>query len=193
MWANLPNLTPLILIVSAAFAYVSIKSAARTARQKATLDLIEKFETDEKYRRIQKTFKRYRNESRLGRLHAPAISAEKTDRQDILDFLNHYELIAIGIKNETLDGDFYGLWMKGVVVRDWNDAADFIQRERWKYSNKDGKWVYYDQIFANFGWLAWHWDVKARRLTRYSSSPPANAEGPGDRDYRDPLTMVNQS
>lgn len=189
----IPVLTPLILAVSAAFAYLSLRSAARTARQKATLDLIEKFETDEKYRRIQTAFKRHRNDGTLLTLNAPQTASQNDDRWHVIDFLNHYELIAIGIRNKTLDADFYGQWMRGPLVRDWNDAADFIQRERWKFSRERGEWVYYDKVFENFGWLALFWDSQAVRLTKSYSQHPEAPKGPSDRHYGDRPNMVNQS
>jgi Domain of unknown function (DUF4760) len=45
------------------------------------------------------------------------------------DYINHYELVAIGIRSNILDERMYRTWMEGPFVRDFNSAADFIQSE----------------------------------------------------------------
>ncbi len=178
-----PSLTPLIVTVSVYLAWVSIQSARRIARQKATLDLIEKAESDERYRDLNAVFRRYRQDGNLTALNTPASTDDKANRQAVLAYLNHYELVAIGIANQTLDEDFYATWMKGPLVRDWNAAADFIQRERWKWDDENKSWIYYDRIYANFGALAWRWDIGARKLDRRSGGQPDRPVGVGDQAY----------
>ena len=149
--------------------------------------------TDPDYKRSHETFRRYRQLGDFSALHDPHNEKFLNDRKDVLAFLNHYELVAIGIATGTLDREFYQRWMRGPLVRDWNDAADFIQRERWKFSRERGEWVYYDKVFENFGWLALFWDSQAVRLTKSYSQHPEAPKGSSDRHYGDRPNMVNQS
>ncbi|MEM1156000.1 MAG: DUF4760 domain-containing protein, partial [Pseudomonadota bacterium] len=87
-------LTPGILIISTSVAVAAILFARRTARQKATLDLIERVEATEYYRDLRTAFSSHRQANSLSRLHKPVTYADKLDRQKIQDFLNHHEIIS---------------------------------------------------------------------------------------------------
>ena len=65
------------------------------------------------------------------------------------------------------------------MIRDWNEAADFIQRERWK-EDRAGVWSYNPRIYGNYQALARSWSTDAVVRDRNSSQPPTRAEGPGD-------------
>jgi hypothetical protein len=147
--------------------------------------MIEKVESTEHYKQVNVTFSSYRRSGGFDSLHNPANEAAKKDRQSVLDYLNNYELVAIGIRAKILDEKFYKKWMLGPFVRDWNAAADFIQRERWKWDEDIRKWKYHSQLFDHYQYLAVKWSKEARVLNRRTSSPPASPEGPGDEAYPD--------
>lgn len=151
------------------------------ARQRATLDLIEKSESSEYYRDLHATYSRLRREGGLPKLANPQTDIDKADRQAVMNYLNHYELIAIGIRENILDEKFYRSWMRGPFVRDWNAARDLIQRQRWK-KLEDGKWEYYSQTFENYQYLACRWSTDVEYLSEESGGPPSadEAGGPGD-------------
>lgn len=176
-------ITPALVLVSIFVALLALLNTLNVARRKATLDLIEKVESTDHYRTLNATFSRLRRGRGFGHLANPTEAADAADRALVNDYLNHYELVSVGIARGILDETFYKSWMRGPFVRDWNAATDFVQSERWRRDD-DGQWRYHPQIFCNYQRMACRWSREARRLDRSSSDPPAGNEfGPGN----DPL------
>ncbi|MEQ9639910.1 MAG: DUF4760 domain-containing protein [Alphaproteobacteria bacterium] len=172
-------ITPLVIAVSVFLAWRSIRSSAASARMRATLDLIEKSESTPEYRENHKIFVEHRLAGSFGRLHAPETDTDKTHRQRVHAYLNHYELIAIGIEKEILDEAFYKNWIRSGLVRDWNAAGSFIQRERWRDDGQGG-WVYHTSLYEYYQRLAARWSDDAVQLDEHSGGHPAAPSGPGD-------------
>lgn len=172
--------TPVLVLLSAIIAIIGVRNARSVARQKATLDLIEKVESSEHYRARNAVFSRRRTGPGFADLNAPMTDSDREDRSAVVDYLNHYEIVAIGIRSNILDAEFYRRWMVGPFVRDWNAASDWVQRERWKWDAEARLWRYRHQLFENFQWLAIRWSAEARVLTSESSAPPPHSAGPGD-------------
>lgn len=174
-------IAPALIAISAVIAFMAMKTTRAVARQRATLDLIEKRESTGHYRKIAGTFSRIRRAEGFAPLSNPRTEEEKADRLGVVDYLNHYELISIGILNNILDERIYRTWMRGPFTRDWNAAADWIQRERWK-RQEDGSWTYYDSSFANYQQVALRWSPDAILLSEGFAGPPSEGEagGPGD-------------
>ena len=173
-------ITPALVALSIFIAILAILNTRAVARQKATLDLIEKTESTEHYRKLNDAFSELRRGAGFGHLHDPADDDTKVARQAVADYLNHYELVSIGILENILDQKIYRAWMEGPFVRDWNAAADFVQRERWKQRD-DGSWAYYHKHFEHYQTLSTRWSGDARRLNSKTGGPPAPQEagGPG--------------
>lgn len=174
-------ITPALIAVSAFIAYRAMKNARAAARERATLDLIEKAESNDYYRTIAATFSDLRQGAGFSHLHNPKDDDAKLARRHVSDYLNHYELICIGILEKFLDERTYRAWMEGAFLRDWNAAAAFIQRERWK-RKEDGTWYYYRHHFEHYQVVAESWSKDVISLDRLTSDPPSDAEagGPGD-------------
>ncbi|MES2443439.1 MAG: DUF4760 domain-containing protein [Pseudomonadota bacterium] len=170
-------LGPALVAISVTVAWLALRNARAVARQKATLDLIEKIESDQHYRQITDRFSELRRGIGFSHLNDPA-PENRDDRRAVLDYLNHYEIVAIGIRHNILDAEMYRAWMEGVFVRDWNAAAEFIQRERWK--GDATSWTYRASVFEHFQWAATRWSKDATRLSAKTSPPPSRAAGPGD-------------
>lgn len=167
------------IVIALLAIYSATWTAHRVARIKATIDLIEKRESTTVYRDCNKTFSRLRRGKGFSHLNAPK-PEDQGEREDVKDYLNHYELVALGIRKRVLDDGFYRGWMGGPFVRDWNAASDWIQRERWK-CNDAGQWEYDDNIFEHFEFIATRWSREARRLKAEPRIPPADVgTGPGD-------------
>lgn len=174
-------ITPALVFLSAVIALAALFNARRVAREKATLDLIEKVESGDHYRKINHTFSILRRGAGFAKLSNPQSEEDKNTRREVNDYLNHYELVSIGILNGMLDEKVYRTWMRGPFVRDWNAAADWIQRERWKRDDQ-GQWEYYGQIFQNYQVIACRWSHEAIALSATYAAPPTDQEagGPGD-------------
>lgn len=183
--------SPFVILISVCVAGFGVLSARNTARQRATLDLIEKVESTKHYQTLHAAFSYHRRQVSFSRLHDPQESKDKDERQAVLDYLNHYELISIGIKKKILDDEFYKDWMRGPFVRDWNSASKFIQRERWKWDEKSQKWHYHDALYANFQSIACRWSTDAIRLTKGSGNQPQEPSGPGDEALPDGDRVVD--
>lgn len=181
--------TLLIIVISVFVAAVGVLSASKVARQRATLDMIEKVESTPHYRVIQSRFSEYRTTGKFGDLHVPDTPEKKRHRKAVFDYLNHYELVAIGIRNNTLDAAIYRSWMLGPFVRDWNAAADFVQRVRWKYDPESARWTYRHQVFENYQKVARSWSRDAIDLNEDYAEPPPQPEGPGDEFLPEPDGM----
>ncbi len=166
--------------MSAVVALLGVRSARATARQRATLDLIEKVESTPHYRGLHSVFSYHRRQSTFDRLHDPLEEKDKDERQKVLDYLNHYELVAIGIRHAILDGKIYKAWMLGPFVRDWNASAAFIQRERWKWDANGASWIYHARLYENYQSVAQTWSTDATDIDEGASRPPRAPSGPGD-------------
>lgn len=176
-------LTPAVVVLSVIVAAFGVLSARKSARQRATLDMIEKAESAEHYRSLHKVFLSRRTSGGLGDLNAPKNDHDGKERLQVMDYLNHYELVSIGVLAKILDKDIYREWMLGPFIRDWNAAAGFIQRERWKWDGGKRKWVYYSEIFANYQKVALMWSSDAADITEQTSGPPGRPEGAADEIY----------
>lgn len=156
-------------------------TAHNVARLKATLDLIEKRESTEFYRQTNALFSSLRRGRGFAHLNNPTKKHEG-DRALVRDYLNHYELVSLGIRTKVLNGAFYRAWMGGPFVRDWNAASDWIQRERWKRDDRTRQWGYDEQIFEHFEYVATSWSTDAVRLKALPRTPPADADAGGVSD-----------
>ena len=182
-----PTVAFLSFIVSAIIALRALRNTRSVARQKATLDLIEKRESTEHYRAISRTY--FELQSGPGFMHlVDPTPDDKPLRKSVFDYLNHYEIIAIGIRQDILDERIYRAWMEGAFVRDWNAASEFIQRQRWKHA--DGAWQYRASIYENYQHVACRWSKDAIRLTQNSFPPPNHPAGPGDTPLPKPIDDV---
>lgn len=160
-------LTPLILSASAATAaYLSIQSIRTNrdiARKKATLDLIVQAESTEYYQIRYRAFTDIRkDEAGFSQIFKPSNPEIVKQRQMVLNYLNHYELIAMGIFEGILDESVYKNYMRSTIVRDWFAAKEFIDHIR-APSPDSGADVPATAAFSNFERLALKWAPEVKR------------------------------
>jgi hypothetical protein len=130
-WWVQPTIVSVGIIVSLFMARSTIETNRRIARVKATLDLIETAESSEYYQGLYQSFKRFRTDSEFRSIVLSPRTIEDTKyRLQCWDFLNHYELVAIGIAERILDENFYKRWMGYAVVRDYKEAGELIEVAR---------------------------------------------------------------
>lgn len=173
-------LAPVIISISVIVAICGVLSARATARQRATLDMIEKVESTQHYQALHAAFSYHRRQLSFGRLHDPQETKDKSERQSVLDYINHYELVSIGIRKKILDDQIYREWMRGPFVRDWNAASSFIQRERWKWDEEAKDFDYHAVLYENFQVVAKRWSNEAVDLNKSLGGKPKTPAGPGD-------------
>ena len=151
---------PLVLFCSfvsaGIFSWLSIASQRKIARQRATLDLIERSESSDYYDRIYEAFLRVRK----GKTGLMSIRSQKggADRKDVVNFLNHYELIALGIMNGTLDEEFYAKYFKKTFVAHWRDVEAFVEHVRDKTADS-----HIPRAYEHFEALAIKWAAEIER------------------------------
>ena len=148
-----PAVAILVSLVAAGVAVWNIRSARELARKKATLDLIEKFESSDHYRSLTDAFSTARDGGRFRHLVKPLDPASKVLRGRVIDYLNHYELVAIGVQQAILDAGIYRAWMQNSYVRDWDAAAGWIRALRQRQPNP------LPEAYVNFEWAAHAWSL----------------------------------
>ena len=156
-----------------------INATRYVARMRATLDFIEKSESSDHYTRITRQFSALRRSNTFLTLVDPT-DADRPLRFALLGYLNHYETMALFIRKGALDEGAYRDWISGSLVRDWNDASEFIQRERWGWNDASRTWIYDERLFSELQTLACKWSRDAIRLSPTSSPPPEEAPSAAD-------------
>jgi hypothetical protein len=124
---------PAVGLFGGAVALYSIVANRRIARTRATIDFIERSESSEFYLKIRAAFRRLSTEPGfLERISMPetCLAEDMELRRQVLAYLNHYELVAIGCKHQILDEVFYSDWMKTTLLGDMKAAAVLIERIR---------------------------------------------------------------
>ncbi|AQR62657.1 hypothetical protein BZG35_14115 [Brevundimonas sp. LM2] len=173
--------------IALGLALTQLSTARGIARMRATLDLIEKAESSEHYIGVTRVFSDYRRREAFLDLVDPP-DALRSDRFAVLGYLNHYETIALFIRKSVLDGPTYRDWIIGTLVRDWNAASTFVQRERWGWDPHTRTWVYDPSLLQALEGLACSWSSSAIRLSDGSGPPPTVAPGRED----DPLPPLDK-
>ena len=126
------------------------------ARMRATLDLIERTESQEYYQELATNFKDVRDSNCFEALENRTNKAIQEQRSDVLAFLNHYELIAVGCHNKVLDKVFYSQFMRSAVVRDWRAAEKFVNALRTTEGKEN------PALFEYFEALAVEWEEEIK-------------------------------
>lgn len=126
-------LTPIAIIASALIATgaakVGINYQRAIARKRATLDLILRCDETDFQKLIDEYCELRGDPAGLARYAKKSqdLSPEDLKSVAIIDrYLNYYEIVAVGIKQDILDKETYGLWMKAGLVNDWNYARIYI-------------------------------------------------------------------
>ena len=130
--ADIIQLLPAIAIVgstavAAAMANKAIKSQCKTARTKATLDLIINNQESRYHEELYAEFKSVRNSDGLESLLVNGHSSVAKSRAKVQDFLNYYESICIGFDKDILDERFYKDYWGSTFVQHWNDSEKLIK------------------------------------------------------------------
>ncbi|WP_315807316.1 MULTISPECIES: DUF4760 domain-containing protein [unclassified Bradyrhizobium] len=108
---------------------ISAGAIRSVARRRAMLDLIMAEQSNEFLIAERKKFIALRDAGHLVKWADPA-QAGSAETFTIRTILNRYELIAIGIKERTLDKRVYREYARTTVVKDWTAVKPFVVQMR---------------------------------------------------------------
>ena len=151
-------LTIVVVGVTIGLAYRQIKKQRQLAADRATLNFIADRELhNSEWRRIENVF--FENMTPRDdpegkrpweQLLNPRTESIRKDALDVNVFLNHYELVAIGIKEKIINERLYRDWYKTSYVRIWRKARPYVMALRDSRGSMD--------IFCNLQTQAEKWD-----------------------------------
>jgi hypothetical protein len=162
--AAVPMLGPIVggiiaATVGGVIAIRAINANRAIARLRATLDTIERSESQDHYKKLAIAFRDFRRTDSVERVLHPQTDEDRAIRTDVLLFLNHYELIAVGLDSGVLDKAFYAEYMRGTVLRNWKTVKPLIDRMRAENAIQNPRPT---KIYEHFEGLAgeWEWEVR---------------------------------
>lgn len=139
----------------ASIALYSILRNVQVQREKATLDMIQKNESDDYYISILAAFQQAAKHPAgivdfmtSEALQGEELKEREAQRRAANDFLNHYELVALSIRKKVLDEQFYKGWMRGTLLCHYEKAKPYIDERREKVGNE----VYSDLVILVQKW-----------------------------------------
>lgn len=100
-------------------------SARAIARRQTTFSHIATLEVDGSAQEAQQTFNKLVREKKLTQ-YAEAHMEGTPEAQAVLNVLNGFELISIGIQRGIIEPEFYQLWYRSQVLHTWANAQPFI-------------------------------------------------------------------
>lgn len=153
----------------------------KLAAKKNTIDMIERAEHSELLQHNFLLLSDIARSNSFDELVEPSTTEQKVKRNSVFTVLNHYEMVAIGIKNNHFDKGIYRDWMQSTFIRDWIRMQVFVQKLRWVLDD-DGRWIYRSSLFSGFNKLAYDWDQSGDvyLLNSKSVGRPSIPLGPGD-------------
>ncbi len=141
-------------VLGALVAIFSIGHQRAIARKRATLDLILRCDESDFQGLIDDYCKIRDNPYGLEKYAQSTEMLSPGDLKSVgvIDrYLNHYEIVAVGISQEILDKKTYELWMRSAFVNDWNCACGYISKVR-KQSPRNAKnYVEYETLAREWG------------------------------------------
>lgn len=149
-WSSL--ITPLVILATAVIAWNLQRGIASKT---ATLNFIASQETDNpEWLRLRERFAELRDTEKL---LAIAADRQKPENRkaivEVTSFLNHFELVAVGIKHGIIHEGLYMEWFRGPYVHVWKDSEPFIVAMRQQKQRK--------LLFCEFEELAQKWSEQA--------------------------------
>ncbi|MBO1323582.1 DUF4760 domain-containing protein [Acetobacter sp. TBRC 12305] len=123
------------------------------AKKKATMDLILLEQTNDYILQKRTEFLKLKKEGDLVKWADPQRSGD-TEASSIATVINKYEMIAIGIKNDSICADIYYDWLGSTLISDWEELCTFIGELRRMSKNYN--------LYINFEKLALEWRNKKK-------------------------------
>ena len=150
--AYAPLIGAIAVVLVGGISYVSQRVVAS---RRSTLDFISKTEVgNPEWTPIRRVFlDAVRNNNLLDILEDP----DDGKNNEILALLNHFELVAVGIRSKALNKKVYERWYQTGYVKTWNQAAPYVKKLREKRNHLT--------LFCEFERLAKQWESAVRKRT----------------------------
>lgn len=87
------------------------------AARRATLEFISTFEVhSSEWNKCAAAFKRWTDKRDCKLIIDPKSNAERRDAVRVLEVLNHFEIVAVGIEHKIIDSKLYKEWLRSTYV-----------------------------------------------------------------------------
>ncbi|MEQ8968029.1 MAG: DUF4760 domain-containing protein [Azospirillaceae bacterium] len=146
-----PGWTFWAILLSAVVALFSVAASRVATKRRAAIDLIVRSESGA-FQESRAVFKDVLANGVLLNLLNPRSAEDFSRRRSVQELLNHYELVAISIRENIVDENIMKLYQRRSVIDYWDDAKEIVTEARRLTEN--------DNIFHNFEWLAERWRLK---------------------------------
>jgi len=118
-------LTFLVFFVGLVLAFIQLRAHVKTEARKATLQLISSREIhDPGMDDAKRGFKRLMD---MGDGVAAHLEENANDILPAVKLLNHYELVATGVREGIIDERIYSKWSRGPMIRVWKDSEHIVR------------------------------------------------------------------
>jgi hypothetical protein len=120
------------------------------ARRRATIDLVLDEKQDSALGAARVKFASLRDgKANITQFACKPTADHPEENKAIIDILNHYEFIAVGIRENTFDTAIFKRMKKSLLIRDWDVLSGYALEMR--------KQTKHPKLFVEFEWLANEW------------------------------------
>jgi Domain of unknown function (DUF4760) len=129
-----PAAGAILATVSVIVAFLVFTYTRRANRRRATLDMVMKTLLDEgaqkQYRRFREIVRKAQQPDECFKIASLAEidQLDSEDRKSVLQQMNVYELMALGIRRKLFDESLYKRWYHNQFMTDYEGVADFVKK-----------------------------------------------------------------
>lgn len=134
------------------FSVGSMYTSRKTVRERETINLVNDTSWDADFIVARDKFAELRD-SHNGLVNC-SNDTTSDDYKKVIQFLNYYELVAIGVRNGILSEAVFKKFFLSRYVKDWQAAKAFVEAVR---TNSDNP-----RLYVQYEWLAKKWTRKAK-------------------------------
>ena len=123
------------------------------AARRATLEFISNLEIhSSEWSECSDAFKRWKDQGDLRPIINPETDTERRDAVRVIELLNHFEIVAVGIEHKIIDSKLYKEWFRDTYVQYWRVAQPLVEKLRSERKSS--------RLFIRFEKLAYDWELE---------------------------------
>jgi hypothetical protein len=138
-----------ITVIAIGVAIAAIFAQRQTARAHATLTHLTTMEFDEDFLRAKKMFLELEAKGDLQKYGNRKL-AHTDEARLIRIYLNHFEMVSLGLQHRIIDYDIFIKWNRKTVLLVWTAASPFVNRLRKEFHN-DMLFIEFEELAKEFG------------------------------------------